>query len=60
MPGQMGNARVKVQNLEVVAVYPEKNLIMVAGGIPGPNGGLVHIRPSHKKTLQALHKGLIK
>ena len=44
MPGQMGNARVTQQNLEIVEVRPEQNLILVKGAIPGPNHGLVLIR----------------
>jgi len=44
MPGQMGNARVTLQNLEIVEVRPEQNLILVKGAIPGANQGLVVIR----------------
>jgi large subunit ribosomal protein L3 len=44
MPGLMGNAEVTVQNLEVVAVRPEDNVILVKGGIPGARGGIVVIR----------------
>ena len=48
MPGQMGNARVTLQNLEVVEVRPEQNLILVKGSIPGPNQGVVLIRKGLK------------
>ena len=44
MPGQMGNARVTLQNLEIVEVRADQNLILVKGAIPGPNQGLVLIR----------------
>jgi large subunit ribosomal protein L3 len=44
MPGQMGNGRVTMQNLEIVEVRPEQNLILVKGAIPGANQGLVLIR----------------
>jgi large subunit ribosomal protein L3 len=44
MPGQMGNARVTMQNLEIVEVRPEQNLILVKGAIPGANQGFVLIR----------------
>ncbi len=47
-PGHMGNVRVTVQGLTVVAVDPEKNLLLVKGAVPGPKGGLVMIRPSKK------------
>lgn len=48
MPGHMGNVNVTVQNLEVVKVDPEKNLILIRGGIPGPKKGLVLIKDSVK------------
>lgn len=35
MSGQMGNRRVTVQNLKVVDVIPEKNLLLLSGGVPG-------------------------
>ena len=48
MPGHMGNDNVTVQNLEVVAVRPEENIILVRGGIPGAVGGLVVVRKAKK------------
>ncbi len=47
-PGHMGNARVTVMGLEVVLVDPERNLLAVKGGVPGPKGGLVLIREARK------------
>ncbi len=44
MAGRMGHERVTVLNLEVVRVDPERNLILVKGAVPGPDGGLVIIR----------------
>jgi len=44
MAGRMGGDRVTVKNLEIVAIDPERNLLAVKGGIPGPNGALVMIR----------------
>ena len=41
MAGQMGNSRVKVQNLQVVKVYAEQNLLVVKGSIPGAKGSMV-------------------
>jgi len=35
MAGRMGGDRVKVFNLEVLKIYPEKNLILVNGSVPG-------------------------
>ena len=49
MPGHMGNRRVTVQSLKVVAVYPDDNLIAIKGGIPGPKKGLIIVRPALKK-----------
>ena len=43
MGGQMGNERVKVKNLEVVRIYPEHNLILVRGAVPGPQNGFVEL-----------------
>lgn len=48
-PGHMGNQRVTVQGLTVVRVDPERNMIVVRGGIPGPKGGLVLIRGARKQ-----------
>ncbi len=43
-PGQMGNKRVTQPGLEIVAVDPEKNLMLVRGSVPGPRGGVVEVR----------------
>lgn len=53
MPGHMGNARVTVQNLQVVRVVPEQNLLMVRGAVPGPNGGFVMVRKILKASRRA-------
>jgi large subunit ribosomal protein L3 len=47
-PGQHGNARTTIQNLMIVQVDAEHNLVFVQGGIPGPNGGLVHLSTAIK------------
>lgn len=44
MPGHMGVRRVTVRNLTVMGVYPDKNLLLVKGAVPGPRGGIVIIR----------------
>jgi large subunit ribosomal protein L3 len=41
MAGQMGNERVKIQNLQVVKVFSEQNLLVVKGSIPGAKGSFV-------------------
>jgi large subunit ribosomal protein L3 len=48
MPGHMGHRNTTVLNLEVVKVMPEKNVILIKGGIPGPNKGYVVIRNTVK------------
>jgi large subunit ribosomal protein L3 len=41
MGGRMGGDRVKVVNLQVMKIVPEKNLIVVSGSIPGPKNSTV-------------------
>jgi large subunit ribosomal protein L3 len=43
MAGQMGNASVKIENLQVLKVLTDKNLLVVKGSIPGPKGSTVTI-----------------
>lgn len=43
MAGRMGNNRVKVQNLQVLKVYPEHNLVVVSGSVPGSKNSYVLI-----------------
>jgi large subunit ribosomal protein L3 len=49
MAGQMGNKRRTVLNLEVVDVMPERNLILVRGGVPGAKNGIVVVRKTVKR-----------
>lgn len=44
MAGQMGNEKVKVQNLRVLKVVEEKNLLVVKGCIPGAKNSYVIVR----------------
>ncbi|MEO1055037.1 MAG: 50S ribosomal protein L3 [Bacteroidota bacterium] len=41
MAGQTGNQRVKVTNLRVLKIVPEKNLILVSGAVPGATNSTV-------------------
>ena len=50
MPGQMGNKRITIQNLEVVRVDAENNLLLVKGAVPGAKKCLVTIRESVKAS----------
>jgi len=38
MAGRMGGNRVKMINLQIMKLIPEKNLVVVKGSVPGPNG----------------------
>lgn len=49
MAGQMGNEKATVQGLKVVRVDPERNLLLVNGGVPGPEGSIVMLRGSVKQ-----------
>lgn len=44
MAGRLGNAKVTVKTLEVMAIKPEANEIWIKGAIPGPRNGLVVIK----------------
>ncbi|HYG20962.1 MAG TPA: 50S ribosomal protein L3 [Ohtaekwangia sp.] len=41
LAGRMGNARVKLTNLQVVKIMPEQNLIVISGSIPGAKNSTV-------------------
>lgn len=43
MAGRTGGDTVKMINLQVVKVVPEKNLVVVKGSVPGANGSYVKI-----------------
>ena len=43
MAGQMGNARVKVENLQIMKVMNEKNIMIVKGAVPGSKNSYVII-----------------
>jgi large subunit ribosomal protein L3 len=60
LPGHYGVETVSIQNLEVVDVISEKNLLLVKGGIPGHNDGLVVIKPAVKPAMRASHKASTK
>jgi large subunit ribosomal protein L3 len=48
MSGHMGNRRATVMNLTVVDVYPDRNLILVKGGVPGSKNAVIVIRKAVK------------
>ena len=53
MAGHYGNERVTVQNMTVTAVEADRNLVVVKGSVPGPNGRVVWIQEAVKKGKRA-------
>ncbi|HOK05968.1 MAG TPA: 50S ribosomal protein L3 [Syntrophales bacterium] len=49
LPGHMGHQRKTVQNIQVVAVRPEENVLLVKGSVPGARRGILLIRQAIKK-----------
>jgi large subunit ribosomal protein L3 len=49
MAGRHGASRTTVRNLRVVRLDGDHNLLLVEGAVPGPQGGLVLVRPTNKK-----------
>ena len=49
MAGNMGNETVTVAKLQVVKIDNDKNLLLVKGSVPGPEGKLVTVKPSRTK-----------
>jgi large subunit ribosomal protein L3 len=51
MPGHLGVDRVTTLNLKVVQTDVERGLILVAGAVPGVNGGWITVRDAVKRRL---------
>lgn len=45
MPGHMGHEQVSVRKVEVVDIFPNDNIVLVKGPVPGIRGALVEICP---------------
>ncbi|MCH7797774.1 MAG: 50S ribosomal protein L3 [Planctomycetes bacterium] len=60
MAGHMGAKRVTVRSIDIVAIDPDRNLLMVKGPVPGPNHGVLFIRDAKRlnrsKTRKAAEK----
>lgn len=41
MAGQMGNARVTMENIQVLKVMPEQSLLIIKGSVPGAKGSFL-------------------
>lgn len=59
MPGQLGNVKTTVQNLEVVKVDTENNLILLKGSVPGPKKSFLTIKSSVKLASDKTAKVLL-
>ncbi len=44
----MGTNKVTIMNLTVISADAEKNILLVKGSVPGPNGSIVSVRESIK------------
>ncbi|GIW79270.1 MAG: 50S ribosomal protein L3 [Gemmatales bacterium] len=47
--GRYGAERITIRNLAIVKIDADHHLLVVRGAVPGPNGGLVMVRPTNKK-----------
>ena len=54
MSGHMGHEQVTTLNLEVIDSDPERNLLLVKGSVPGPNGGVVSVRSAAKVSIKSV------
>ena len=57
MAGHMGHEQVTTLNLEVVESDAERNVLLIKGSVPGPNGGLVSVRNAVKASASSIGKG---
>ena len=48
MPGRMGGDQRTIMNLEIVQVDAERNLLLIAGAVPGPTGAILLVREAVK------------
>lgn len=44
MGGRMGGDRVTIGNLQIVKIFPDKNVMLIKGSVPGFNGSLVIVK----------------
>ena len=43
MAGRMGGERISIRNLQIVDVFPEKNIILIKGSVPGRKNSYLEI-----------------
>ena len=56
MAGRMGGEQVTVRSLDVIHADPEKNLLVVKGPVPGPNGCDLYVKPAVRLYKSKAHK----
>jgi large subunit ribosomal protein L3 len=44
MPGHYGDKKVTVKNLKVVKVFPDRNIILISGAVPGTRNSIITVR----------------
>lgn len=44
LPGQYGNQRKTIRNLEIVDIRPQENIVLIKGAVPGSKNGFVEIK----------------
>ena len=44
MAGRMGNSKTTVRNLKVLKIFPDRNLLLIEGGVPGARNSILEIR----------------
>jgi large subunit ribosomal protein L3 len=53
MAGRMGMDRVTTRNHPLVKVDEQRNLLLIKGALPGPNGGMLYVRKSITAKVKA-------
>ena len=49
LPGRMGVHKITIKKVKVLKVIPDKNVLVIRGQIPGPNGNLISIKSKVSK-----------
>jgi len=56
MPGHYGNEKVAMLNLEILAIKPEDNLVLVRGSVPGVKNSYLIVRHAVKHARKHAHR----
>jgi large subunit ribosomal protein L3 len=48
-PGRMGGDRKTIQGLKILKIYPDRNLLLIKGCVPGVRDGVLLIKNSVKR-----------